>query len=152
MPNLTRLAAAFLFAIAAIYMGEQYKLLYETPPKLGGLSVLLGVVGGYAGWSFVGKRIEGLLMRDIFHAVQGLIVTIALALAVYGSMEVFELGYQMRYDSLPEALVGFFDLTGVHLFRMYDRDFLILTFGTVMLIGVVLSVLFRWAERRRFNR
>jgi hypothetical protein len=151
MPSLTRLAAAILFALFAIYMGEEYKLLYETPPRLGNMSLLLGVVGGFAGWRFVGGRIEGKLIADIFHALQGVILTLILALAVYGTLEVFELGYKMRYSDLWETAVGFFDLTGAHVIRMVDRHFLILMAGLTVGVGVALSLVFRWAERRRFR-
>lgn len=151
MPSLTRLAAATLFAIAAIYLGEQYKLLYDTPPRLGSLSLFLGVVGGYAGWTFVGKRIEGRLIPDIFHAIQGVILTLILALAIYGLMEVFEQGYKMRFSGLADAAMGFFDLTGAHVIRMMNVDFLLLMTLCIAAIGVVLSLLYRWAERRRFG-
>jgi hypothetical protein len=151
MPSLTRLAAAIMFAIAAIYMGEEYKLLYETPPRLGNLSLLLGVVGAFAGWKFVGSRIEGKLVRDILHALQGVILTLLLALFVFGTMEVFQLGYKMRYKTLWDAAVGFFDLTGAHVIRMVDRDFLLLLGGVTVVSGVILSLLYRWAEWRRFH-
>jgi len=151
MPSLTRLAAAIMFAIAAIYMGEEYKLLYDTPPSLGRLSLLLGVVGAFAGWKFVGMRIEGKLVRDILHALQGVILTLLLALLVYGTMEVFELGFKMRYKTLWDAGVGFFDLTGVHVIRMWDQDFMMVLGTVTVVIGVILSLLYRWAERRRFS-
>ncbi len=150
MPTFTRLASAILFAIAAIYLGEQYKLLYETPQRLGHLTLLLGVVGTYAGWSFVGGRIQGKVVNDIFHCVQGVIVALSLALASFGLMEVFELGYKMRYSSISEAFVGFFDLTGAHVIRMMDVGFLSLMAAIITAIGIALSLIYRWAERARF--
>lgn len=151
MPSLTRLAAAILFALASVYLGEEYKALYDTPPQLGQLSLLLGVTSGFAGWSFVGARIEGKLVRDIFHALQGVILALMLALLVFGTLQVFQLGYKMRYANLFEAAMGFFDLTGAHLIRMWDRDFLVVMGIMIVVIGTLLSILYRWAERRRFK-
>lgn len=151
MPSFTRLTAALLFAVAAIYAGEQYKLLYETPPTLGQLSLLLGVVGAFVGWKIIGGRIEGRLVRDMFHGIQGFIATTMLALLVYGTLEVFELGYKMRYKTLPDAAMGFFDLTGAHVLRMIDMRFLPWVIAVSMLLGAILSLVYRWAERRRFK-
>jgi hypothetical protein len=151
MPNFTRLLAAILFAVAAIYAGEQYKLLYETPPRLGQMSLLLGVVGAYVGWRIIGGRIQGKLVADMFHGVQGFIAITMLALLVYGTLEVFELGYKMRYKTLPDAVMGFFDLTGAHVLRMVDMRFLPQVILGSMLVGAILSLLYRWAEWRRFK-
>jgi hypothetical protein len=151
MPSLTSLAAAILFAVAAIYMGEQYKLLYDVPPRLGNLSLLLGVTGAFSGWKLVGQRVEGKFVRDIFHALQGVILTLFLSLLVFGVLEVFELGYKMRYKTLWDAALGFFDLTGAHVIRMGNVDFLITLASVTVVLGVFLSILFRWAEKRRFT-
>ncbi|MFN4058120.1 MAG: TrgA family protein [Roseinatronobacter sp.] len=152
MPSLTRLASAILLAVAALYMGEQYKLLYEDPPRMGQLTLLLAPTFAFAGWKFTGGRIKGQLVTDIFDTLQGVILGLMLALALFGTMEVFRLGYAVRYKTLNDAVFGFFNITGEHLLRMIDRDFLIQIGVIVLVIGVILSLVFRWAEARRLRK
>lgn len=152
MPSLTRLAAAVLFAIAALYLGEQYKGLYDDPPRMGGLVFLLAPTFGFAGWKFTGGRISGRLISDIFEVLQGFLFGLFLALAVFGTLEVFQMGYKVRYKTLYDAMIGFFDLTGTHLLRMLDQDFLILAGICIVSIGIFLSILYRWAERSRLAK
>jgi hypothetical protein len=152
MPSLTRLAAAILLAVAALYMGEQYKALYEDPPRMGQLSLLLAPTFGFAGWKFTGGRIKGQLVPDIFETLQGVIFGLFLALVLFGTLEVFRLGYAVRYKTLNDAVLGFFSITGDLLLRMLDRDFLTLLGILIIAIGVVLSLLFRWAEARRLRK
>lgn len=152
MPSLTRLASAILLAVAALYMGEQYKLLYEDPPQMGQLTLLLAPTFAFAGWKFTGGRIKGHLVSDIFETLQGVIFGLFLALALFGTMEVFRLGYATRYKTLNDAVLGFFNITGELLLRMQDRDFLIQLGVLVLAIGVILSLIFRWAEARRLAK
>jgi hypothetical protein len=152
MPSLTRLASAILLAIAALYMGEQYKLLYADPPQMGQLTLLLAPTFAFAGWKLTGGRIKGQLLSDIFETLQGVIFGLFLALALFGTLQVFRLGYATRYKTLTDAFFGFFDITGAHLLRMLDWNFLIQIGVLVSLIGVFLSLLFRWAEARRLAK
>lgn len=151
MPTITRLAAALIYGALALYAAERYKLLYDTPPQLGQTSLFMAIVGGYVGWAFVGKRISGAMLYSVFHAVQGVIVTILAGLALYGIAEVFRLGYRMRYRNVYEAVRGFFAIVTEHLQRMADPGFLALLAAMAVGAGLVLRLIWRWAEARRFR-
>lgn len=151
MPTVTRLAAALLFAVLSLYAAEEYKLLYDEPPQLGQASLLMALVGGYVGWAFVGKRIKAAFMHNVFQAIQGAIVTILGALALYGAAEVFRLGYRMRYKNLDDALRGYFTIITEHLQRMNEPRFLLLLAAMAIASGIILTLIWRWAEARRFR-
>lgn len=151
MPTFTRLAAALIYGVLALYAAERYKLLYDTPPQLGQASLFMAIVGGYVGWAFVGKRIRGAVLHSIFQALQGVIVTILAGLALYGLAEVFRLGYRMRYRNLYEAMRGFFDIVTEHLQRMGDPGFVGMLAAMAIGAGLVLTLIWRWAEARRFK-
>ncbi|MGY6703147.1 TrgA family protein [Roseinatronobacter sp.] len=152
MPTLTRLAAAIIFAGFALYAGEIYKTLYEYPPRSRNGTVVLAAVAALVGWRFVGRHVDARLVQSIFQTLQGVILTVFLSLVIIGSYTVFWRGYQMRYSSLEDAFLGFVGVFVEHLVRMSDIDFLLLVGGMIVGTGIVLTLIFRWAEARRFDR
>lgn len=58
----------------------------------------------------------------------------------------------MRYSGLEDAFLGFVGVFVEHLMRMWDLDFLLLIGGMIVGVGIVLTMFFRWAETRRFDR
>lgn len=152
MPTLTRLAAAVLFAALAFYAGERYLLLYDHPPRRTGGSLYLAAIAALVGWRYVGKHVSRNFLQSIFQTLQGVIVTLFLALTLFGSYHVFWQGYRMRYSGLEDAFLGFVGSCLDHLRRMSDTDFLLLLGGMTVICGIVLTIVFRWAEARRFDR
>lgn len=152
MPTFTRLVAAFLFAAFAVHAGEQYKELFDDPPRFGQMTYFLAAVGAFAGWGYVGRRVSGRFLNDIFQALQGVVVTLLLALFIYGTAEVFYQGYRMRYANLGEATVGFFAITSDHMLRMNNAAYLMQLLPFVPAMGIVLSIFYRMAERRRLSK
>ena len=152
MPTLTRLAAAIIFAGLALYAGETYKTLYEYPPRSGNGTLVLVAVAALVGWRFVGRHVDGRLVQSIFQTLQGVILTVLLSLVIIGGYTVFWRGYQMRYSGLEDAFLGFVGVFVEHLMRMWDLDFLLLIAGMIVGAGIVLTIFYRWAETRRFDR
>ena len=75
-----------------------------------------------------------------------------MSLVIIGGYTVFWRGYQMRYSGLEDAFLGFVGVFVEHLMRMWDLDFLLLIGGMIVGVGIVLTMFFRWAETRRFDR
>lgn len=152
MPTLTRLAAAIFFAALAFYAGENYQTLFEHPPRRDDGSLFLAGVAGLVGWGFVGKRVAANVVQSVFHTLQGVILTVFLTLALIGTYQVFWRGYRLQYSNLEEAFLGFVGVFVDHGVRMADLDFMLMLGGMIVGTGIVLTLVFRWAEARRFDR
>lgn len=152
MPTLTRLAAAIFFAALAFYAGESYKVLYEYPPRRDDGSLYLAGIAALVGWRFVGGHIDASFVQSVFHTLQGVILTLFLALTLFGTYHVFWHGYRGRYSNLEEAFLGFVGVFVDHLVRMTDLDFMLMLGGMIVGTGIALTLIYRWAEARRFDR
>lgn len=152
MPTLTRLAAAVFFAALAFYAGEAYQILYEDPPRRDDGSLYLAGIAAFVGWRFVGKKINSNFMQSVFNTLQGVILTLFLTLVWFGTYHVFVQGYRVRYSNLEEAFLGFVGVFVDHLLRMADMDFMLMLGGMIVGTGIALTLLFRWAEARRFDQ
>lgn len=150
MPTLTKLCAFLLFGLFAMIGGERYLLLFEDPPMTGSPALWLGLIGGAVGWRFVGARTTGGLGQGAWVGVQGTILVIFWALVAFGVAEVFARGYARRYDGVMDALTGWFAIALEHLEQMRAApDFLIFLGLGGITCGLVCTVFFRFAERRR---
>ncbi len=152
MPTFTRLAALILFGVAMYYASTQYYLLYDEPPRSGRGHVFVALTAAFIGWSFVGKRITGSMVRNFTVVIQGYIAGLLLTLFLYGVYNAFTEGYARRYRDLEEALEGVFRVSTEHLIRMSDSGFLLLLLGLGVGMTVLLTIFHRYAEFRRLAR
>lgn len=152
MPTLTRVAALLLFAAFTYFLGLRYLLLFDDPPDTPVGGVFLSLVAAYAGWSFVGPRIVPSYLRSFTVVVQGYIVTLLLALLLYGGYDAFTQGYAQRYKDFGDVFEGVVGAAIEHLQRMSDIGFLGLLFGVAVVITLILTTVFRIAEARRLAR
>ncbi|MCC5956127.1 MAG: TrgA family protein [Natronohydrobacter sp.] len=150
MPTFTRLAAMVLFGALTYFLGMRYQLLFEDPPRsLITGSLFLAGCAAFVGWSFVGPRIDRSYFRAFTVVIQGYLVTLFLALFLYGFYDAFTQGYAMRYKDFGDAFQGVMRAAIDHLTRMLDRDFLLLVAGIAVIITLVVTTVFRVAEARR---
>ena len=152
MPTLTRVAALLLFAAFTYFIGLRYLLLFDDPPDTPVGGMFLSLVAAYAGWSFVGPRIGPSYLRSFTVVIQGYIVTLFLALVLYGFYDAFTKGYAQRYKDLGDVFHGVMGAAIEHLDRMRDLEFLGLLLGIAVVIAVALTTVFRVAEARRLER
>ncbi len=143
------IALAVLAALAAPAFWPLYRPDWPMPNVFAGWLAACGVV---VGWAFLGARIDRRAWMTVFVTLQAVVLTVLLAVLIFGIREVFVQGYARRFREPMEAFNGFFEITGGWLRLALERDFLMLLGVGGVVAGVVLHILHRLMERRRLRR
>lgn len=152
MPTLTRLVALLLFGGVAYFLASKFQGLNPEVPESQSMNIFFTLVAAFVGWSFVGRRITYNVLQSLFVVLQGYIATFLLALAIGGLYQVFARGYQMRYRSFSDALEGSANQAWSIMQQISTMDFMTVIFGSIVAIGLCLSLFFRIAESKRLDR
>lgn len=149
MLTLTRVLSALLLAGLAAYLAASYRTLDPDFRASGMFELVSAVAAAVVGWNYLGARIDTRVVMGAWSAVQAIVVAAIFAMAVFSVAEVFQRGYNMEYNGLEEAILGFFDIIRTYTARMWDAGFAARTVAGAAGVGVVCVVAFRWFEVRR---
>lgn len=150
MPTLTKLAALVLFGLMAFYLAHEYQMLEPDVPESQSANMFFSSIAALVGWVFVGRRIDRSFIRGLTIVLQGCVATLFFSLALSGLYDIFAKGYRMRYKTFGDALDGSMTHAASVLQQMMDRDFLTLMLGGAVVVSIVLVMIFRVAEAKRF--
>ncbi|SDX22659.1 TrgA family protein [Roseicitreum antarcticum] len=149
MFTLTRATAALLLAVLALVLTGAYRALDPEFRASGMLEVIVALSAGWIGWAMLGPRIDRRVVMGIWATMQALVVAAIVAMAVLGVAQVFRRGYDMEYDGVEEAVLGFFAILQEFVTPMWDAGFLTQAALGSALVGLIVVAAFRWFEGRR---
>jgi len=151
MFTLTRLSAAILMAVFALWLSGAYDVLYDPERRLQLLPQLLGGVGLVVGWAFLGKKQVALWM-SAYLGVQAVVLTGVVAALLVAVRDIFVLGYRRRFAEAADAVMAIPMIAWDYLSRALVTDFLIILGVGGVVLGVMVHVIDRLLDRRRLAR
>lgn len=151
MFTLTRLVAAILLMLFALWLVPQYRIAYDPEAPLNGLPRLLAVAGFIVGWMFLGQKSSRLWM-SAYLGVQAVVLTGIAASGIVAVRDIFVLGYRRQVREPMEALLSIPQIMWDYLSRALTVELgTVLVVGGVVL-GVAVHVIDRLFDRRRLAR
>jgi hypothetical protein len=151
MFTLTRLIAAILLAVFALWLAGAYDALYDAERPLMFLPQLLAGSGFAVGWAFLGKKSKALWM-SAYLGVQAVVLTGVVAASLVAVRDIFELGYRRRFSDAGDAVMAIPMIAWDYLSRALVTDFLIVLGVGGVVLGVAVHAIDRMLDRRRLAR
>lgn len=151
MFTLTRLTAAILLMLVGLWAAAPYDAIYDPERPLRGLPVLLGAVGFFVGWGFLGGRARALWL-SAYLGLQAVVLLGVVAALLTAVRDIFVLGYRRQIRDPAEAVIAIPEIVLDYLWTALEPQFA----GTLAVLGVVLGLVLhvtdRLLERRRLAR
>jgi hypothetical protein len=151
MFTLTRLGAAILLMLFALWLAAPYDRLYDPGRPLPAARPLLGTVGFCVGWAFLGGRSRALWL-SLYMGLQAVALTGIVAALLAAVRDIFVLGYRRRFDDAAEAVIAIPGIALDYLARAMTAEFVTTLVMGGLVLGLLVHVIDRALDRRRLNR
>ncbi|MCH8465961.1 MAG: TrgA family protein [Roseinatronobacter sp.] len=150
MPTVTRLAAMVLFGAVAYHLTELYfdALGYKSEASV----YIMVVFAALVGWRLVGPKIDRSILRAFAIVFKGMGSTLFFAFSFSGIMAIFTNPAHKRYTSLEQAFSLLASDFWGHMGRFFVTDFGLKLLEGGVFVTLMLVVVFRVAEARRWAR